>query len=175
MQALLFIVDTLFQLLVVAFLLRVLLPLVRADFRNPIGQAIFRVTDPLVLPLRRAIPPAGRVDLASIIALVLVQLAGTALVRLIAGAGLEPLGLLVQGLVGLLRTVLDFYFFALLIYALLSWVTPPGTYNPASQLLGRVCEPLLAPVRRVIPPVGGIDLSALFVMIGLQALKIALF
>lgn len=175
MQALLFIVDAILTLLVIAFLLRVLLPMVRADFRNPIGQAIFRITDPLVLPLRRVLPPAGRVDLASVVALLLVQLAGTVLLRLLAGFGLDPLSVLAQVLFGLLRTVLDFYFFALLIYALLSWITPPGTYNPASQLLGRVCEPLLAPVRRVIPPVGGLDLSALFVMIGLQALRIALF
>lgn len=173
MQALLFVLDTLLSLLVIAFLLRVLLPLVRADFRNPIGQAVMRITDPLVLPLRRVLPPAGRVDLASVVALLLVQLAGTAILRLVAGFGLGPAAIVAQGLLALLRTVLDFYFFAILIYALLSWVAP-GTYSPASQFLGRICEPVLAPLRRIIPPLGGLDLSALFAMIALQALKILL-
>ena len=71
----------------VAFLLRVLMPLVRADFRNPLGQAVLRFTDPLVRPLRRVLAPAGRVDVASIVALLLVQFAGTALLRLVAGGG----------------------------------------------------------------------------------------
>lgn len=174
MQALLFILNALLTLVVFAFLLRVLLPLLRADFRNPIGQAVFRVTDPLVLPLRRVIPPAGRVDLASVVALLLVQFAGTALLRSVAGAGFDPFAIVADGALGLVRTVLDLYFFSLLVYALLSWVTPPGTYNPASQFLGRLCEPVLAPVRRIIPPIGGLDLSVLFVMIGVQALRIAI-
>ena len=174
MQALLFVLDTLISLVVIAFLLRVLLPLVRADFRNPIGQAVIKVTDPLVMPLRRVIPPAGRVDAASIVALLLVQLAGTVVLRLVGGYGFDPMAIVVHGLLGLLRTVLQFYFVAILIYALLSWVSP-GTYSPANQLLSRICEPLLSPVRRVIPPIGGLDLSALFVLIALQALQILLF
>jgi YggT family protein len=173
MQALLFILDTLITLIVIAFLLRVLLPLVRADFRNPIGQAVLKFTDPLVMPLRRVIPPAGRVDLASVVALLLVQLAGTLVLRLLAGYGFDPAALVVHGLMSLLRTVLQFYFVSILIYALLSWIAP-GTYSPANQLLSRICEPLLAPVRRVVPPIGGLDLSALFVLIALQALQILL-
>ncbi len=77
MRALLFVLDTLISLVVIAYLLRVLLPLVRADFRNPIGQAVLKVTDPLVMPLRKVLPPAGRIDTASIVAMLLVQLAGT--------------------------------------------------------------------------------------------------
>jgi len=174
MQALLFILDTLITLVVIAFLLRVLMPLIRADFRNPIGQAVMQVTNPLVMPLRRILPPAGRVDLASVAALVIVQLAGTLLLRVASGHGFDPGGVLLQGFFGLLRTILQFYTIAILVYALLSWIAP-GTYSPANQLLGRICEPLLAPVRRVIPPLGGLDLSALFVLIGLQALQILLF
>jgi YggT family protein len=114
------------------------------------------------------------VDTASIAALVLVQLVGTLLLLLVAGAGLSVESVVVRAVLSLLRTVLDFYFVAILIYALLSWVAP-GTHSPANQLLGRLCEPLLAPVRRLVPPIGGLDLSALFVLIGLQALKILLF
>jgi YggT family protein len=174
MQALLFILDTLITLVVIAFLLRVLMPLIRADFRNPIGQAVMQVTNPLVMPLRRILPPAGRVDLASVAALAIVQLAGTLLLRVVSGSGFDPGSVLLHGFLGLLRTVLQFYTIAVIVYALLSWIAP-GTYSPANQLLARICEPLLAPVRRVIPPLGGLDLSALFVLIGLQALQILLF
>ena len=173
MQALLFILETLITLVVIAFLLRVLMPLIRADFRNPIGQAVMQVTNPLVMPLRRVLPPAGRVDLASVAALVIVQLAGTLLLRVVSGHGFDLGGVLLQGSFGLLRTILQFYTIAIIVYALLSWIAP-GTYSPANQLLSRICEPLLAPVRRVIPPLGGLDLSALFVLIGLQALQILL-
>ena len=78
MQALIFILDTLLKLVVCAFLLRLLLPLVRADFRNPIGQAVLNFTSPLVMPLRKLLSPVGRVDVASLAALLFVHLAGTA-------------------------------------------------------------------------------------------------
>jgi len=172
MAALLFVLDALLTLLVIAFLMRVLLPLVRADLRNPIGEAVLRITNPLVMPLRRLIGPAGRVDLASIVALLLVQLAATAVLRTVAGAGLAP-GLLVAGAAReLAHTVLQFYFVVVLLYALMSWIAPAG--GPAARLLGRLSEPLLAPVRRVIPPLAGLDLSPLLVLIGIQALQILL-
>jgi YggT family protein len=173
MAALLFILDALLTLVVVAFLLRLLMPVVRADFRNPIGQAVLQLTNPLVMPLRKLLPPAGRLDLASVVALLAVQLAKIALLRLVAGAGLALAPLVIGALRDLASTVLQFYFVAVLIYALLSWVAP-GSYSPGAQLLGRICEPLLAPLRRIVPPIGGLDLSALFVLIGLQALQILL-
>jgi len=173
MAALLFILDALLTLVVVAFLLRLLMPIVRADFRNPIGQAVLQLTNPLVMPLRRLLPPAGRIDVASAAALLVVQLAKTAALRLVSGAGLPLLPLAGGALRDLASTVLQFYFVVVLVYALLSWVAP-GNHGPGPQLLGRLCEPLLAPLRRIVPPIGGLDLSALFVLIGLQALQILL-
>jgi YggT family protein len=173
MQALLYIIDALITLVVIAFLLRVLMPIVRADFRNPIGQAVLSVTDPLVRPLRRVVPPAGRIDLASLVALFVVQALGSTILRVLAGGGFNVGAILVHALFELLHTVLQFYTVAILLYALLSWVAP-GTYSPANQILTRLCEPLLAPIRRVIPPLGGLDLSALFALIALQALQILL-
>jgi YggT family protein len=173
MAAILFILDTLLTLVVVAFLLRAVMPLVRADFRNPLGQAVLRFTDPLVRPLRRVIGPVGRVDVASIVALLVVQLAGTALIQAIAGGGYAPAVTLLAALVSLAHTVLRFYTVAILAYAVLSWIAP-GTYSPATRLLGALCEPLLEPVRRVIPPIAGLDLAPLFVLIGLQALQLLL-
>jgi YggT family protein len=173
MQALLFILGTLLTLVVVAFLLRVLMPLFRADFRNPLGEAVLKLTNPLVLPLRRVLPPGKRFDPASLAALLIVQFAGTALLRLVAGGGFRVEAILLGGLRELLHTVLQFYFFAVLVYALLSWFAD-ARYNPAAQILSKLVEPLLAPIRRVVPPLGGLDLSALFLLIALQAAQIAL-
>jgi len=174
MQALQFIVETLLTLVVIAFLLRLLLPLVRADLRNPFSAAILRITNPVVLPLRRVFRPAGRIDTASVVALLLVQLLATAALYAFSGLAWPTLPtLLVSAFTMLARTVLQFYIFAVLLYALLSWVAP-GTYSPVASVLASLCEPILAPVRRVIPPIGGLDLSALFVLIGLQALLILL-
>jgi YggT family protein len=173
MQALLFIFDALFTLLVIAFLLRVLMPLVRADFRNPFGDAVLKVTNPLVLPLRKFLPPGKRVDPSTLVALLIVQFAGTALLRAVAGGGFQLESILLNGLYDLLHRVLQFYFFAVLLYALLSWFAG-AAYSPAAQILGRLVEPLLTPIRRVVPPLGGLDLSALFLLIALQALQILL-
>jgi YggT family protein len=174
MQALLFVLHALITLIVVAFLLRVLFPLVRADFRNPIGQAVLRVTDPLVLPLRKVLRPAGRIDVASIAALLIVQLAGTALLLGIAGARMaSPLTIVVAALRELARTALQFYFFAVLLHVVLSWIAP-GARSPAATILDRLCEPLLGPLRRIVPPIGGLDFTPIFVLIGLQALQILL-
>lgn len=174
MEALIFIVRTLLQLLVLVFLLRVLLPLCRADTRNPISQAVIRLSNPLVLPLRRVIPPIGRIDTASLAAVALMQIAATAVVFLLSGLGIgSPLGLLAFALRELVMTVLQFYFFAILIYALLSWIAP-SAYSPAANLLTSLCEPIIRPVRRLIPPIAGLDLSALFVLIAIQALQIVI-
>jgi len=173
MAAILFVLEALLTLVVVAFLLRAVMPLVRADFRTALGQAVLRFTDPLVRPLRRVLGPVGRVDVASIVALIFVQFAGAALVLLVAGAGFSLPGVLATGLVSLAYTILRFYSVAILAYAVLSWIAP-GAYSPATRLLAALCEPLLGPVRRILPPVAGLDLAPLFVLIGLQALQILL-
>ena len=85
----------------------------------------------------------------------------------------SPLSILVAALRDLVRTLLQFYFFAVLLHVVLSWVAP-GAHSPAAAVLERLCAPLLRPLRRVIPPIGGLDLSPIFVLIGLQALQILL-
>lgn len=174
MDALIFIVRTILQvLLVTVFLLRVLFPLVRADSRNQLSQAVIRLTNPLVLPLRRILPPVRKVDTASIVALLIVQSAATATLWLLGAYPwvYNPTQFTVEVLRNLVGTVLQFYTFAMFLLILLSWVAP-GTYSPAAALLSSICEPLLRPVRRVIPAVAGLDLSALFLIIALQALYI---
>ena len=165
-----FLVVALLQyLLVIAFLLRVILPLVRANMRNQLSQAVMRVTNPLVLPLRKFLPPIGRVDTASIVALLLVQLTVVILLNLIDGYIGSPGMIALRVLQFLLESILRFYTFAIVIYVLLGWVAPQ-TYSPANDLLSSLCEPILRPVRRLIPPIAGLDLTPVFVLIFLQAL-----
>ena len=173
MEALYFVLNTLLTLVVVVFLLRLLMPLVRADFRNPVGEAVLKLTNPLVLPLRRVLPPARRFDVASLAALLLVHFAKTLALLLVRGGSPRADTVLVAGLHGLLVTVIQFYFYAVLFYALMSWFGG-ASRSPVGNVLSRLCEPLLAPFRRLIPPLGGLDLSALFLMIALQALLILL-
>ena len=174
MQALIFIVDTLVGIYELALLLRLLLQLVRADFRNPIARAIVRLTNPVIVPLRRVLPPAGRIDTASVVAVVAVSIAKVLAVVLMTGFGLPPwLFVLRAVVVDLIRLVLQTWFFAILIYALLSLVAP-GTRSPAQEMLAALCEPLLSRIRRVIPPIADLDLSPLWAGIAIQALLLLL-
>jgi YggT family protein len=172
MDALIFIVDSLLTLAVYAFLLRLLLQLSRADFRNPIAQAVLRLTSWLVLPLRRVLPPLGRVDTASWVAGLLAQVAATAVVFVMLTGVAMPLGpLLVNAARDLIVATIQLYTVAIVVYALLSFIAP-GTYSPAVGLLSSLCNPLMQPVRRVLPPIGGLDFSPLVLILALQALKI---
>ncbi len=173
MAALNFIIDALFSLIVWAFMLRVLLPLCRADSRNPLSQGIIRFTNPLVMPLRRVLPPVGRFDLGSFAALLLVQFVSQTILWMLRGLPFMLGTLVVATLLSLVMALLQFYQFALLIFILLSWVAP-GTHSPASSLIASLCEPVLRPIQRLIPPLGGLDFSAVFAMIAIQAILIAM-
>jgi YggT family protein len=174
MEAIRYIVDTLLWLLTLAFLLRLLFQLVRADFRDPMADAIVRVTNWLILPLRRLLPPIGKVDTATVVAVVLVASVRTAAILALDREGFgELLVFLRITVIGLVDLTLRIYLFALLLYWLTSFVTPGG-YAPGVRLLGQLCEPILKPVRRVIPPIGQIDFSVLWVSIGIGALLILL-
>lgn len=172
MQALFYIVDTVLKFIVFAFLLRLLLQLVRADFRNPLSRAVLAFTNWLVMPLRRLIPPVGRFDTASLLALLIVQFAATLLVhQLFSGGTGEPTPFATLALVSLLQLVVTtiwFYIVIIFIYALLSFIAP-GTYSPAVAILSALCEPLLAPLRRVLPVVAGLDFSPLVAIVLLRA------
>ena len=172
MDALNFIVESLLSLAVYAFLLRFLLPLVRADFRNPLSQAVLSLTNWLVLPLRRILPPMGRVDTASLVALIAVQFLTTFLMFRLRIGALMPFTSLIQiGLISLAVTTIRLFQVLIFVYALLSFIAP-GTYSPVVGLLSSLCEPLLRPLRRLLPVIGGLDFSPLVALIGLQALLI---
>jgi len=174
MEAIRYIVDMLLWLLTLAFVLRLLFQLVRADFADPMADAIVRVTNWLILPLRKLLPPVGKVDTATVVAVLLVEAVRTLILIAMAGEavgdGLLFLRTLVVDLVGM---VLRIYLFALLLYWLTSFVSPGG-YAPGVRLLAQVCEPILKPVRRMIQKIGQIDFSVLWVSILIGAMLVLL-
>jgi YggT family protein len=172
MAALIYLVDTLLSLALIVVLLRLLLQWVRADFRNPLARAILQLTNPLIMPLRRVLPPMGQLDTATALLLVVIAAIEAAAPYLLSGLGVPlPVPWAQATVLEILRGVLHTYFFVILLYALLSLIAP-GTYSPAQALLTSLAEPVLRPVRRVIPPLGGIDFSPLWVLIIIQALLI---
>lgn len=174
MDAIRYIVDTLLWLLTLAFVLRLLFQWVRANFRDPMADAIVRVTNWLILPLRRLLPPVGKIDTATVVAVLAVASIRTFASMFLAGAGIGDLGLFLRiTTVDLAEMVLKIYLFAMLLYALTSFVSPGG-YAPGVRLLGQLCEPILKPVRRIIPPIGQIDFSVLWVSIVIGALLVLL-
>jgi YggT family protein len=161
-DALIYLVDSLLTLYLYVLVLRFVMQLTRADFRNQIANFVVVVTNPVIMPLRRVFPPIGKVDTASVLAIVLVAAANIALVSLIAGVGvLDPFRFAWLLLFTLVRTFLMFFLGAIIVYAVLSFVVPGG-YNPVMALLGNIVEPVLRPFRRLIPPIANIDLSPLW-------------
>ena len=171
MDALIFLLRSLYKLAACAFLLRLLLQLHGASFRNPLGQALLSLTSWLVLPLRRILPPVGRLDTASLVAFLLLELLGLSITLQLGIGGLPPaFDLLGWALRESLVTLLQTYTVAILLYALLSLLAQ-GQYHPLGALLSVLCEPVLAPLRRIMPAVGGLDFSPLAALLLLQAAK----
>ena len=168
-----FLINTLFGLYITAVLLRFLLAWVRADFYNPLSQFLVKLTNPALKPLRRFIPGFGGIDFASLVLMLVLQMLALALIALLRGAALHPVGLLFWSIAELLGLLINIYLFSILIQVVLSWINPGG-YNPAISLIYSLNEPLLAPARRLIPPLSGLDLSPMVVLIGLQLLKMLL-
>jgi YggT family protein len=174
MEAIRYIVDTLLWLLTLAFVLRLLFQWVRADFRDPMADAIVRVTNWLILPLRRVLPPIRKIDTATVVAVLAVAAVRTSATLALSGVGVgDPFLFLRVTAVDLVGLVLRIYLFALLLYWLTSFVSPGG-YAPGVRLLAQLCEPVLKPVRRMIPPIGQIDFSVLWVSIVIGALLVLL-
>ncbi len=138
---------------------------------NPLGRFIFALTDWLVLPLRRIIPAVGPLDLASLVAAFVVQLAQFGLLWLLSGAAASMVSVLVVALFGVVRAGLSGLTGLVIVYAILSWVQ---TQSNLADLLERLVYPVLAPVRRIVPLVGGVDLSPLVLLLLLQIASMVL-
>jgi len=174
MAALLFLIDTLLKLALFVVLLRLLLQWARADFRNPLLRAIVQISNPVLVPLRRVLPAIGRVDTASVVIVLVLALLRAYVPELLRMQAPESLLEVARHAAEqLLSYVLWIYFFSIFLYAMLSLIAP-GTYSPAQALLTTLCEPVLRPLRRLIPPLANLDLSPLWAIILIQALLILL-
>lgn len=170
-EAITFIINTLAQLYLFVLLLRLLLPFFGADFRNPIAQAILKLTSPLVIPLRRIIPPIGRIDTATIVVAFAIQYVTIFVILLIYGTSASIAMIAITSAVNLVLLTVRLFVFAIFIRVILSWISPQG-YNPALAIIYALTDRVLRPFQRIIPPMGGLDLSPLFAIIVLMALTI---
>lgn len=162
-----FLVDVLFGLYIFVVLLRLLLQLVRADFYHPLCQAIVKITNPPLRPMRRYIPAVGPVDTSSVVLVVTLQMVNTILIALMLGASLAPGGILVLAIASLLDRVIWIFMGAIIIQVIMSWVGQGG-YNPLMDVIDSLTAPLMRPARRLLPPLGGLDLSPMLAIIALQ-------
>ena len=169
-----YLIQTLLSLYLMAMLLRFLLQLVRADFYNPICQFLVKITNPLVIPLRKVIPGFAGLDMASLLLALVLQLVAIIALLLINSLALPYLLLLlVWSALGVIGLLVNIYFFALLAMIILSWIAP-GSSNPAVYLLFQLTEPVLAPFRKALPAMGGMDFSPILVFILINVMQIAL-
>lgn len=167
-------VSTLGTLFMMAVLLRFLLQISRADFYNPITQMVVRFTDPGVQLFRRFIPGFKGVDFATLVFAVLVESLLICVLIFLAGFDLPGAGLvLTWAVAGIINFVLDIYFWTLLISIVSSFIAP-FSEHPVLVLVRQLTEPIMAPFRRFLPSMGGLDLSPIFVFLAIQILKIIL-
>ena len=175
-EVLRYLTQTAFGFYIFAVLLRLLLQLARADFYNPISQFVVKLSNPLVLPLRRVIPSIGRLDSATVLLALMLQFLATIIVLGLLGVPFgtpNPLIVIVWSAVGILSLVVKVYFFAILAMIIFSWIAP-HSHHPALALLHQLTEPAMAPLRRLLPPMGGLDLSPILAFVAINVLEIVL-
>ncbi|WP_133470055.1 YggT family protein [Paraglaciecola marina] len=164
MNSVLILIDTLFNLYLMVVLLRLWLQFARADFYNPFSQFVVKATHPLVGPLRRVLPSIGRLDTATLVLALLVAAVKLVVIRLVVG-GIEinPLQITILSVITVLKEALSLLIYVLILRAILSWVSQGR--NPIELVMGQLTEPLLAPIRKRMPDLGGLDLSVMVVIL----------
>ncbi len=167
-QALYFVLKTLTQLYLLLLILRFWLPMMRADFRNPVAQGVLRLTSPLIIPLRRFLPPIGRIDTSTVLVAFVIEYVLILILLMLSGRSASFAPIAITSLVELAILSLNMFFFVILIKIILSWVAPQN-YNPVTAMLTTLSEPVLRPFRRIVPAVGGLDISPIFAIVLLQA------
>ena len=168
-NAISYLVGTLIDLYIAAVLLRLLLQWVRADFYNPVSQFLVKVTNPVIVPLRRVIPSIRRLDTASVVLMLVLEFFSVWIASRISSSPLAPEQLVLFSLVKLLATLLMTYFFLIIASVILSWIGAQMRH-PVIPLVYQLSEPVLRPFRKIIPPIAGIDLSPLFALIAIRFL-----
>lgn len=154
-------------------LLRLVMQTVRADFRNPFAQAVLQITSPLIIPARRILPPIGKIDTATIAVAVVVEFALLLFVNWISAGPSIGIGeLFLFSILRCLSLTIWLIVLIMFVYVILGWISTG--YSPAAVLVHSIAEPLLRPIRRFIPPLGGIDFSPMVLILLLMALNIAI-
>lgn len=155
-------------------LLRFLLQLARADFYNPISQFVVKITNPLLRPLRKVVPGWGGIDGAALVLAIIIQAITFFLILIALNGGIpaiNPLTLLVWAVLNVLALVVKIYFWSVIAVVVVSWIAP-GSSHPAIQLVAQITEPIMRPIRNVIPSMGGLDLSPIAVFLILQVITV---
>ncbi len=168
-----YLVGTLIDLYITAVMLRLLLQWVRADFYNPVCQFLVLITNPLLVPLRRVIPAIGRLDTASVVLMLGLEILGVWLINQLLTSPMTTQAMLLFAVVKLILTLLWTYFFLIIVLVILSWVGQRARH-PIVPLIVQLTDPVLAPIRRVIPVMGGFDLAPLVALIAIRFLIVLL-
>ncbi len=173
-QILDFLISTLFGIYIILLLLRLIFGLVRADFFNPISQAVVQLTNPPLKLLRRVIPPVGRLDLAAVVLIILLKFIEFWLRLTVAGIEIAPGAVLIASVREVLVTTIWIFIISLVVEVVMSWLQAGGarTGNPIGRLVADVNRPILGPLRRALPNTGAIDFSPMLALIGLYVLLI---
>ncbi|KRP81495.1 YggT family protein [Pseudomonas sp. B2021] len=169
-DAAIFIIQTLGSLYLLIVLMRFILQLVRANFYNPLCQFVVKATQPLLKPLRRVIPSLFGLDMSSLVLALLLQILLFVVILMLNGYQAFTVLLLPWGLIGIFSLFLKIIFWSMIISVILSWVAP-GSRSPGAELVYQITEPVLAPFRRLIPNLGGLDISPIFAFIAIQLLQ----
>ena len=171
--AFIYLIGTLIDLYITAVMLRLLLQWVRADFYNPVCQFLVVITNPLLIPLRRVVPSIGRLDTASVVLMIVLELLGVSLVTWLLGRQMPFEAMVLFSVVKLLLTLLWTYFFLIIALVLISWIGQRARH-PIIPLIYQLTDPVLAPIRRFVPVLGGFDLSPLIALIAIRFLIVLL-
>lgn len=166
------IIQTLGSLYLLTIMLRFLLQLARADFYNPISQFAVKATNPLLIPIRRVVPGVFGIDLASLLLALILQFVVIELSAVIIGYNfINPLHVILWSIIGLLSLTANIFFWGLLIMVIASWVAPHSS-NPALILVRQLVEPVMSPFRKLMPDMGGIDISPIFAFLALNVIQV---
>lgn len=167
-------IGTLGSLYLTVIMLRFLFQVVRADFYNPISQFIVKATNPLLIPLRKIIPGVAGLDMAALVLALLFHWLVIQLMAFAYGAGiLNPATALIWAFIGIISLVLNIFFVALLVMIIASWIAPMS-HHPILMLIRQLVEPAMAPFRRIIPPMGGLDITPIFAFLAIQVFRVLL-
>jgi len=170
-QIAIYVINTLGTLYISLVLLRFLAQLVRADYYNPLSKALVKYTNPLLVPLRKIIPGIFGIDMAALVLAILLEAILLQVVLLIAGYGvINPLTLLIWSAISLLGLLVSFYYWGTIIMIIASWVAPHSN-NPGLTLLHQIIEPVMAPFRKILPPLGMLDLSPIIFFMVLHIIR----